>query len=409
MKHIITTSQTCSGCTACASVCPKQVISFSYDAEGFQVPIIDEANCIECGICVDTCPAIKASNNNNVSNKKYAYAFKYDDNSVKLNSASGALFPSFANYFINTLNAYVCGCVLDADRMPKHVISNKWEDVMLMQDSKYVQSNMGNTIAQIGDLLKNGNYILFTGTSCQVAGLIESLNKKKISTDRLLTIDFFCHGVPSPMIWQNYIKYYEETKNRKVVGFRFRNKDYGWGKGPGTRGASFLSSIWYIRGDNSNNKLHRDNISFLARIWPRIFFSNLCIRRYCHLCPYANINKPSDITMGDFWGIQELYPKFDDKKGCSLAIIHNSKAMDYLHNLANTELLEVSISDVIKKQGNAFCPSVPHPQREQFWKDYKMDGISNILPKYFNYTRLGRIVAFFKYILFKLHLRRYTY
>lgn len=401
MKHINMTSTTCSGCKACASVCSKQAISFLPDSEGFLVPHVNTEKCVDCGLCVSTCPALTSKEEKQEYLPK-AFALQYHDESVRKNSASGALFPAFANYFINKLNGYVCGCILDDNLTAKHIVSNQWMDVERMQDSKYVQSDMCSCINEIIELLKRGNHVLFSGTSCQVKGLLSALKTKRVETSKLLTIDFFCHGVPSPLIWKEYVYAYERKCGKKINGYKFRNKTYGWGKGPAVRNTGFLST-WLYKG-----KYHED-FSLLARIWPRIFFSNLCLRYYCHSCPYAKIEKPADITMGDFWGIENFRPDFDDHKGCSMAITHSMNAEKILDLLPATEILEVSIDEVIRKQGNAFAPSKPHVQRNSFWKDYVEGGISLILKEYFDYTTNGRIKALVKYVLFKMNLRKYSY
>lgn len=406
MKHINITSQNCSGCTACASVCPKQSISFSEDSEGFLVPVVDEETCINCGKCLQTCPSIGGQNDLDDHYKVKAYAFKNNDDVIRSRSASGALFPAFAEYFILILHGYVCGCVLDENLNAKHIVSNKWSDVLRMQDSKYVQSDMSHCFPAIGRLLLKGDYVLFSGTSCQVAGLKSCLKKRKIPSDRLLTIDFFCHGVPSPLVWKEYIKYYERKNKCDVVDFHFRNKNFGWGKT--ARGAEFLSVISYRKSNLAvSYSLKKDSRKFLARMWPRIFFSNLCIRPYCHRCAYTKIGKPADITMGDFWGIEKMHPNFDDHKGCSLALIRSEKAYGWLNALTNKSLLEVNISDVIERQANAFNPSVAHPMRNQFWIDFKNGGMDKVLPKYFNYTKLQSFKEIIKYCLFLLNIKRY--
>lgn len=404
------TSQLCSGCTACASVCPRQAITFEADQEGFMIPHIIESKCINCGLCLKTCPADTRTKGVNKDSIKRAYAFQYHKEPIRKNSASGGLFPAFAYYFINNLNGFVCGCVLDENIMPKHIISNNWFDIERMQDSKYVQSDMGGCIQKVGDLLKSGYYVLFTGTSCQIAGLNAFLYKRNIKKENLFTIDFFCHGVSSPLIWKEYIKYYEQQKKSKVVGFRFRNKDYGWGKGRDSRGTGFLSTILYSGIQSPQTGfLKSDKVSFLARIWPRIFFSNLCIRQYCHQCPYTSIDKPADITMGDFWGIEESHPEFDDHKGCSLALVRSSKALELISVLDKAECIEVPLEDVIAKQSNAYKPSIPNPQRNIFWETYNREGFKGVLPLFFGYTYIGRIKAFLKYVFFKLHIIKYRY
>ena len=402
MKHIKMDSITCSGCKACSSVCGKNAITFHEDKEGFQIPIVDIDKCINCGLCVSTCPALSASYNIRNDYKLKAYALQYLNYNIRKKSASGGLFPAFAYYFIEKLNGYVCGCILDKDLVARHIVSNCWNDIERMQDSKYVQSDMGSCICDIIGLLKQDRYVLFSGTSCQVMGLISALKSRHIDRSKLLTIDFFCHGVPSPMVWRDYIKLYNKKSKKKIEGFRFRNKTYGWGKGKESRGASFLSSWLY------DGKYHEDT-SLLARIWPRIFFSNLCLRSYCHRCPYSQIDKPADITMGDFWGIEFLHPTFDDHKGCSLAIIHNMKAEIFLNKLENIQLLEVTIDEIIKKQGNAFSPSQTNEYRTLFWQIYEKKGIKGVLPYFFGYTLKGRVKAFLKIVLFKLHLIKYQY
>lgn len=134
------------------------------------------------------------------------------DKCSKKKSASGAFFPAVAKYFIEEKQGYVCGCVLDDSLAPIHIVSNKWDDVVRMQDSKYVQSNMEECYSEIIELLQKGKWVLFTGTSCQAAGLLSLIQTRKINRDHLLLVDFFCHGVPSPRIWKDYIKFYHEEK-----------------------------------------------------------------------------------------------------------------------------------------------------------------------------------------------------
>lgn len=395
------TSTTCSGCTACQSVCAKHAITFVVDDEGFKIPQINMDKCVNCGLCLNTCPALNKEEQIKYNEYK-AFALQYHDEEVRKNSASGALFPAFANYFINVLQGYVCGCVLDENLVAKHIVSNRWKDVIRMQDSKYVQSDMQNCMDEVISLLKNGHYVLFTGTSCQVNGLLHAIRTKRMDDAKLLTIDFFCHGVPSPRIWQDYVKLNEARIGSKIEGFKFRNKTYGWGKGTQSRGTGYLCT-WRYKGTQ-----HED-ASMLARMWPRIFFSNLCLRSYCHSCPYTKVDKPADITMGDFWGVEDFHPNFDDHKGCSMVITRNVKAENILKLLENTEFLEVSIDEVIKKQGNAFAPSIVHSDRNEFWKEYRQNGFSAVLTKYFNYNLPTRLKYLIKFLLFKLNLKKYSY
>lgn len=398
--HVEIDSIHCCGCTACSSVCPVKAIQMKEDAEGFLIPVVDETRCIECRQCVNVCPAKKDANTVDKTKQTIiAYAAKYEDE-IRYNSASGGFFPALAKYVIEKENGWVCGCVLNRETlMPEHIVSNQWADVQRMQDSKYVQSNMRDCYCEIGNRLKENQFVLFTGTSCQVAGLYAYLDLKRIQREKLLTVDFFCHGVPSPKIWKEYLLFYQKTKKKKPVGYRFRCKKYGWGNS--NRCSSHLNSITY---SNTIKVTRLDNVSWASRMWRSVFFSNLCIRQYCHSCPYACAEKPADITMGDFWGIENCYPDFDDGKGSSIVLSRTEKANEILKAVEWLTLRSVKIEDALHKQANAFKPSPPNPLRDEFWKDYKNEGFGFCARKYFGYTTKNRVRQFVKRVLFELKL-----
>ncbi|WP_088188416.1 Coenzyme F420 hydrogenase/dehydrogenase, beta subunit C-terminal domain [Desulfosporosinus sp. FKA] len=388
-------SDQCSGCSACKVVCPSKAIEFFPDEEGFLIPSVLVSKCIDCGLCVRTCPALNLyqSSGTGHEDKAYAAMWKHDERN---NSASGAFFPALAKFFLEEKHGYVCGCVLD-HLVPKHIVSNNWNDVLRMQDSKYVQSDMRNCIRETISLLKNDQYVLFSGTSCQVSGLASVLQKERISTEKLFTVDFFCHGVPSPKVWNDYLIFYESQTHRKVYGYRFRSKKYGWGTQ--ARGSSHLNTLFYQKGTR------QDNFSWVSRMWRSVFFSNLCIRRYCHTCPYATPAKPSDITMGDFWGVDKILPDFDDGKGCSAIILHSLKAKEVICKIDYLIKEEVCIDQIIEKQANAFKPSDPGDKRDEFWQDYNLGGFPLVASKYFFYTSKNRIRFYMHRILFALHIK----
>lgn len=396
--HIDTDSKNCSGCTACKAICPVKAINMISDNEGFYVPVVKNDTCIDCGACVKVCPVKNGINNKDEISDKEAYAVRWTCE-ARDKSASGAFFPAIAKYFIENKHGYVCGCILDEGLIPIHIVSNRWDDVVRMQDSKYVQSNVKECYLEILELLKNEKWVLFTGTSCQAAGLLSLIHAKKINRDRLIIVDFFCHGVPSPKIWKDYLKFYEEEKRKNVVGYRFRSKKYGWGEK--ARGSSHLNCVQYTK----KHKAKYDNYSYAARIWRTIFFSNICIRQYCHTCPYATVDKPADITMGDFWGIEDISKDFDDGKGCSAVILRTEHAKRVFAELSYLDKRKVDVVDVIKRQKNAFEPSNSHPLRTEFWNDYNSLSFKELCQKYFYYSYSTKIKEFIKRILFALHLR----
>jgi hypothetical protein len=306
------------------------------------------------------------------------------------------LFPAIAKYIIDQKKGYVCGCVLE-DVQAVHMVSNQWSDVLRMQDSKYVQSKMGGCYRRIAELLKQNSWVLFTGTSCEVAGLMKFLTLKGINTDNLFTVDFFCHGVPSPMVWRDYLNFYEKEMHRKPTGYRFRGKKYGWRK------TDHLHTVKYIK----RGVEKEDNFSYVgSHMWDAIFYSDICLRPGCYECPYTTYLKPSDITMGDFWGIEDCLPEFDDGKGCSLLIARSRKAQNVLSQIDYLTVEEVPLDTVIKKQLNAFKPTVRHEKREEFWRDYLAHNFSYLARKYFCYKVSRRVRSYMNRMLFEAGLRK---
>lgn len=330
------------------------------------------------------------------NNEIKAYAVKWI-NDARYDSASGGFFPAVAKYIIDKKRGYVCGCVLNNMR-PKHIVSNKWSDIQRMQDSKYVQSCIENCFEEISLLLKKGKWVLFTGTSCQVLGLINYIDTIKINRDRLITMDFFCHGVPSPQIWNDYLKFYEKCTKRKPVGYRFRGKKYGWKTG------RHLYTMKYMKGIHTKE----DNVSYIAsKIWNSIFFSNLCLRPSCYQCRFASCVKPADITMGDFWGIENVLPQFDDDRGCSLCVSRNDAIMQQIKTIDGLLVEEVEINSAINNQNNAFRATALPQNREKFWADYEKMGFSQrLLKKYYSYRIRRRVIALYHRILFELGVRK---
>lgn len=382
--------KTCSGCTACKAICNRNAITMKQNERGFLLPVIDEKICVKCGLCLKVCPLQSDSVENCNMHKSYGVINRND--AVRYKSTSGGFFPMLAELFIKE-GGYVCGCILQ-DFKAVHVITNDWNIVIKMQGSKYIQSDMQTCFSQIAGFLKEKKKVLFTGTSCQVAGLKKYLQLKKIDDNGILYVDFFCHGVPSPMIFKDYVDFID--KKKKAINYYFRNKKYGWGKK--SLGGDYLSFL-----EQRNGKTNE--ILYKHRLWRYIFFSNLVVRENCFGCRFSKVDKPSDITMADFWGIETIDKKFDDGKGCSLVISHTNKGESYINRCENADVIEVEINEAIKAQEHAFEPLKRNPQMDEFWGEYKIYGFNFIIKKYFNYTWSGRIKALIKYVLFKLHIR----
>lgn len=304
----------CCGCNACAQRCPKHCINLQEDHEGFLYPKVDINLCIECGLCEKVCPVI------NQSIKKeplQVFAAINPDEKVRMESSSGGIFTLLAEKVIQE-NGVVFGARFDENWEVKHDYAETIEGLAAFRGSKYVQSRVEDNYLKAERFLKKGRKVLFSGTPCQIAGLKKFLRKEY---DNLLTVDFICHGVPSPKVWRMYLdeicKNYINQGDRKscIKAINFRNKSLGWKK------FSFFFKLnpTFIR---QKNKPIEHLELFYKNSFMKGFLNDLILRPSCYHCPSKSGKSESDITIADFWGIESLSPNMDDDKGTSLVFIN---------------------------------------------------------------------------------------
>ena len=309
-----------------------------------------------------------------------AYGVIHNDETVRMSSQSGGLFYGLADLVIKS-GGIVYGCAYSEGNSVKHIRINDSKTISTLQGSKYVQSEMGINFNKVLVDLHSGLLVLFSGTSCQVAGLLSYLEQKKCDNTNLITCDIVCHGVPSPLIYQEFISYIETKRDSKITFVNLRDKvKYGWR----TAGETYKFT---------------DNSELSLKLFTELFYSNLILRPSCSCCKYTNYNKPSDITMADFWGIERFCPGFhNDNLGVSLAIIQSTKGMK-IFETGNFDKIGINIKEYY--QPNLVCPTETPYQRLNFWKDYKNRGFRFVLVKY---TSVGgvkfkikrKILRFFK-------------
>lgn len=375
----------CSGCAACAAVCPKNCIAMQEDEEGFLYPIVDITTCIQCSKCVKVCPYTCSEfvNKQEVEELAICYAAYNKNEEIRYKSASGGMFRVFADKIIAE-GGVVFGAAFDKKFAVEHTYTDTLEGLTAFMGSKYLQSRMGNAFTLVKQFLREGRKVLFTGCNCQIAGL-----KRYLKNDdaNLICIDIICHGVDSPQIWLDYL--HSLFPDESVKSINFRDKIAGQ-----------ENSLICIMGYKSKFcERGRRNIYFQS--WQYGLFG----RPSCEVCPFKNDNRVSDITIGDCWGFQKIAPEIYDDKGLSSLIVHSAKGKFLFDSI--TPLLvfkETSLNDV-KLYNSDYIRSQPfiHSKRAAFWKDYRKNKIpfNKLLEKHLGETKRRKILKFIKKIIGK--------
>ena len=355
MHTIYESKEQCCGCNACRLICPVKAISMIPDNEGFTYPHINQDICVNCGRCKKVCPIINISTRKSHNILK-VFAFKHKDINVLLRSSSGGAFTAISDTVLDN-NGKVCGAVYDNVSRVKHVIGSTKTERNNMCGSKYLQSNLEDIYAKINLELEKGTQVLFTGTPCQIAGLNGYLNGK--NADNLITVDLLCHGVVSPKLFLDYIQYVEINKKKKIIRHECRGKHCGWGH---------CERNFFDDGTD-------DYKSRFSQLHKRLFYSNLALRPSCYKCPFTSLNRESDITIADFWGIDKEIPSFCDKNGVSLILSNTSKGNKIINEInIYGSLHEATIEQAIIKQPHLQRPVQKPYKRENFWDIYLKQG-----------------------------------
>lgn len=398
----------CVGCNACVQRCPMQCITMQEDSEGFLYPSINQSLCIDCGICERTCPVI---NLNKERIPLQIYATKNTNEKTRYKSSSGGIFTLLAEKTIYE-EGVVFGARFDENWEVKHDYTETIDGLAAFRGSKYLQSRIENTYQEVKYFLKQKRKVLYTGTPCQIAGLKRYLNKEY---DNLLTVDFVCHGVPSPKVWRLYLDEITGYKNiktkkptlthlptvrKKIIEIKFRDKIKGWKK---------FSLTLTISDEIKKNKIISISETLEKNIFLRGFLNNLFLRPSCYACPCKCLKSGSDITIGDYWGIENVLPEFRDDKGCSLAMINTQKGDLYYKSISsfsiNTSYQTACFSNP-SIETSVYCPS----NRELFFETLNHRSITTSICKYTRIKIIRKIKNKILSLLNKIRLihERYT-
>lgn len=347
MPHLADKNK-CNGCHACYNTCNIGAIKMQADDEGFLHPVIDNEKCINCGRCEKACPIINPPANNPYEESYGAYA---KDETIHKTSSSGGVFAVLAKETLKN-GGFVCGAAYTPDRMVKHIIIDKEDDLHLLQGSKYVQSAIGDIYSKIKDLLIENKKVLFSGTPCQVAGLVSYLGK---DYDNLITLDLICHGVPSPWTWQLHLN--EISGGKAVNDSTFRNK---------TQGIHNVTLDYYL----SDGTVYQEKYEESPYI--KAFSQNLSVRPSCFECKFKGYKRCSDITIGDYWSAVEYNPKLVQDNGVSAIILHSEKSKPLFEKYKKLFVIENTTGENISLWNtNINNPAATCENRETFFNDIK--------------------------------------
>ena len=295
----------CTGCLLCMAICPQKAVTMKYNNEGFIFPQIEKNKCINCGLCLNNCPLVRSPQGKETIEKKI---LQLKDTNYLRNSASGGAAFGLAEVILR-MKGSVAGCVLDNNMLPVHILSNKFEDIIKMQGSKYVQSKMTAEIYQaIKTKVLEGEKVLFIGTPCQVAGVLNICDK---TTDNLFTMELICHGVTSPGLYRHYI----ESKAREIGGqieeVQFRSRKFG--RYPQNHS---------IRIKTTCNEYC---VHALDDPYGSSFYHNRILRESCYQCPFASQKRIADLTIGDYDVPDDIKNDFPSELGFSAVLINSGK------------------------------------------------------------------------------------
>ncbi len=344
----------CCGCAACSAICPVGAITMQEDKRGFMIPVIDESVCIECGACQKIC-----NSQNDFHDVKEALIAKHKNGNVYLTSQSGGAFTALSDIIL-AKHGVVYGAVIDDHHELVHIRATSEIERNRMRGSKYTPSYIGDVYSLLEHDLKEGRKVLFSGTPCQVAGILKYVKVKKLIERNLYTVDILCHGVPSILLWRKMKEYYEKKYNCSVNKIELR-----------TTSKSERPAMCYCINESCiPDAVHR-----------KLYYSNLALRPSCYHCQYTSIRRIGDFTIGDAWGVKEHNPSFADGRGVSIILINTKK----VNNLRNDIQKDMYIEDVQLRdytQQSMKASAVPKRAPEDFWKDFDNKSFSYIIEKY---------------------------
>ncbi len=362
----------CCGCGACAAKCPKACITMRADGCGFLRPEVDAEACVGCGGCDSVCPAICERAKDEVESVIWA---KSKNEGERLASSSGGVFALLAHDVL-AAGGVVCGAAWEPGyKGVQHVLVESEDGLDAVMRSKYVQSKIGRDVYKgMRAALRGGRRVLFAGTACQVAGVRAYLGKLADS-GAFLAIDVICHGVPSPLLWAKWAEYREKRAGASLRDVNMRSKTTGW--------LSYSASYAYAHDAEKDGRAACDGSVFQDDWYFKAFLSNASLRPSCYACP-AKRSCGSDITLGDFWGVQAAHPEVDYEGGVSAVLCNTTKGAAAIEAVkGRIEWGKSSLEKVLPGNPSLVRPVKPYEKRDEFVADLEGGtSIEELMGKY---------------------------
>lgn len=353
---VLATSEYCTGCTACASACSKGCITMTADDNGFLYPVIDTEPCISCGLCEKSCPIVTPPQK--AIGEPLAYAVYSKDEPMRLDSSSGGVFTELARTVLRS-GGVVYGAAYNEQFAVIHICAENEADLAGLRGAKYAQSDLRGIFPQIKQQLDDGVAVLFSGTPCQAAGLKRFLRK---DYQNLITVDFVCHGVPSPMAWNRYLRYRADQDNqgKLPVSVNLRSKETGWSR------YLYSNVLEYGTGNRHVASSHDS-------LYMKLFVGDYISRTSCAHCGFKGYTRCSDLTIGDFWGIWDIRPHMDDNKGTSVVLIQSRKGAALFDLVKDDCVVQpVSLEEASAQNQSMLKSSPDNPLRESILRLVKI-------------------------------------
>lgn len=357
---VLATAHTCTGCAACANICPTSAISIRLNADGFYNSLIEEELCIRCNKCAKVCPILQDGPEQEAPPAApLAYSAWSLDAAVREQSSSGGMFTELARHILQS-GGIVVGVALDEELHARHVLVRDEQSLASLRGAKYTQSFLDHKIfREIAQELKKKTPVLFTGTACQTAGLQSYLGR---NDPNLILCDVICHGVPSIHLLDRYKSHREQMAGKKLEHIAFRHKERaGW--------QHSHVKLTYEGGSTQTVNPADD-------VYMQAFLNDLCLNETCHNCQFNDFPHCSDLTLGDFWGLEHLHPTWDLRQGASLVLVHTDKGKELLGQLKDRIFLSREPLDEALFDNVSFLRSWPEPRGRQAM----LDELSGRLP-----------------------------